>query len=258
MAAAEVRGHRCHVAGVRRHGALRLPDGSARHLARRRRPSSTPRTGTSISARFSDSLALRGIRFTGRATGRNRMEWPLGRFSAGLHGDGAGGGPAAGGRAGARPHRCQRSDERRGAAGQGVGTICGASPDRPRPDRRGVHLHVRSRLGPDRAQPLRHAQDLRRVPGPHGVGRAVEYPVPRDERRLAGERPPSRRDHDGLRLRHGRSGRRGMGRVRRRDDEGVPRAARGGPLQRRAHASMGRGVGRRLRGHRHRERLRHG
>jgi hypothetical protein len=39
-------------------------------------------------ARFGDTLALRGIRFTGRATGRNRMEWPLGRFSAGLRGTG--------------------------------------------------------------------------------------------------------------------------------------------------------------------------
>jgi hypothetical protein len=39
-------------------------------------------------ARLGDSLALRGIRFTGRATGRTRLEWPLGRFSAGLRGTG--------------------------------------------------------------------------------------------------------------------------------------------------------------------------
>jgi hypothetical protein len=39
-------------------------------------------------ASFTDSLALGGIRFSGRATGRNRMEWPLGRFSAGVRGSG--------------------------------------------------------------------------------------------------------------------------------------------------------------------------
>ena len=37
---------------------------------------------------FGDSMALRGIRFNGRATGRNRMEWPLGHFSAGVRGAG--------------------------------------------------------------------------------------------------------------------------------------------------------------------------
>ena len=39
-------------------------------------------------AHFADSLALKGIRFSGRATGRSRMEWPLGRFSAGVRGGG--------------------------------------------------------------------------------------------------------------------------------------------------------------------------
>ena len=39
-------------------------------------------------APFTDELALRGIRFAGRATGRSLMEWPLGKFSAAVHGDG--------------------------------------------------------------------------------------------------------------------------------------------------------------------------
>lgn len=39
-------------------------------------------------ATFSDEMALRGIRFAGRASGRNLMEWPLGKFSAGVHGEG--------------------------------------------------------------------------------------------------------------------------------------------------------------------------
>ncbi|HVB38498.1 MAG TPA: hypothetical protein VND92_08165, partial [Vicinamibacterales bacterium] len=32
-------------------------------------------------AGFTDAVALRGLRFAGRATGRNALEWPLGRFS---------------------------------------------------------------------------------------------------------------------------------------------------------------------------------
>jgi hypothetical protein len=40
-------------------------------------------------AAFTDALELRGIRFAGRATGSSRMAWPLGRFSAGVRGEGA-------------------------------------------------------------------------------------------------------------------------------------------------------------------------
>jgi hypothetical protein len=39
-------------------------------------------------ARFTDEVEFRGIRFAGLASGRNVMEWPLGKFSAGVHGKG--------------------------------------------------------------------------------------------------------------------------------------------------------------------------
>jgi hypothetical protein len=39
-------------------------------------------------ARYTDFLETKGLRLTGRATGRHVMEWPLGRFSAALTGEG--------------------------------------------------------------------------------------------------------------------------------------------------------------------------
>jgi hypothetical protein len=39
-------------------------------------------------AAFTDAIAMQGIRFGGRARGRNVMEWPLGHFSAGVRGEG--------------------------------------------------------------------------------------------------------------------------------------------------------------------------
>ncbi len=39
-------------------------------------------------ARFAEDAGLRGIQFAGLATGRSLMEWPLGKFSAAVHGDG--------------------------------------------------------------------------------------------------------------------------------------------------------------------------
>ena len=39
-------------------------------------------------ARYTDFLETKGLRIAGRATGRNRLEWPLGHFSDSLHGNG--------------------------------------------------------------------------------------------------------------------------------------------------------------------------
>jgi len=39
-------------------------------------------------ARFSDVIELRGVRFAGGVSGSHRMTWPLGRFSAGVKGEG--------------------------------------------------------------------------------------------------------------------------------------------------------------------------
>jgi hypothetical protein len=38
--------------------------------------------------RISGAMGLRGVRFAGSADGRNRMTWPLGKFSKALHGEG--------------------------------------------------------------------------------------------------------------------------------------------------------------------------
>jgi hypothetical protein len=40
-------------------------------------------------ARYTDFLQTEGLRLAGRATGRNLLEWPVGRFSAGLTGEGS-------------------------------------------------------------------------------------------------------------------------------------------------------------------------
>ncbi len=40
-------------------------------------------------AQYTDFLETKGLRLAGRATGRNLLEWPIGRFSAQLHGEGA-------------------------------------------------------------------------------------------------------------------------------------------------------------------------
>lgn len=39
-------------------------------------------------ARYTDFLETRGLRISGRASGRNLLEWPLGHFNSGLHGAG--------------------------------------------------------------------------------------------------------------------------------------------------------------------------
>ena len=39
-------------------------------------------------ARYTDFLETKGLRVAGRASGQNRLEWPLGHFSTGLHGEG--------------------------------------------------------------------------------------------------------------------------------------------------------------------------
>ena len=152
--------------------------------------------------RLGDSLALRGIRFTGHATGRSRLEWPLGRFSAGLRGTGqVEVRPPAGELVLGRiaPGELTSDEERLGKV---WGPFASRLPIARVPDRCGAHLHTGSRVGRDRAEPLRDAQDVRGVPGAHGLGTELHDSLPRHQRRLARERPPPRRHHERLRLRH--------------------------------------------------------
>ena len=226
-------------------GAVRVRDGADRHRdadqgdLRRDLPRRRSRRTSPTASR------CKGIRFAGRATGRSRMEWPLGRFSAGVRGGGRSSScsrPRASSVLGRfAPSELTSEEERLGKV---WGPFAARLPIAHVPIGADAHLHFRSRLGEDRRQPLRDAQDLRRVRGPHRVGRAVDDPLSRDQRRLARERSPAGRHHDGVRIRHRRRGCRRLGRVRRRDDQGVPCAAGRRAFQRRAHARVGRRVGR--------------
>ena len=121
-------------------------------------------------AQFTNELEFKGIRFAGRATGRNLMEWPLGKFSAGVHGEGRVTVDASGGQRADDP----RQDAARGGAGRAPGAALGAlrtvhAPGQ-RADCRRLRLPVRPGVGRDGAEPVRDRPDLRRVPGTHGVG----------------------------------------------------------------------------------------
>ena len=85
--------------------------------------------------------------------------------------------------------------------------------------------------------------DLHRARGPHGVRRPIRPPVPRDQRRLAGERSPARRRHDRVRRPDAADRHRRL-----RHFDGVMRGAfrpPGGrrPLRRRPRARVGRRLG---------------
>ena len=91
----------------------------------------------------------------------------------------------------------------------------------------GGELHFTLDPGVDHRRALDDGEpaDVRVVRGPHGLWRALDDPVPRDERRLGGKRSGPRRHHDRLRVRHDGRGRRRQRRVRRRDD-GSPSSTR--------------------------------
>ena len=75
-----------------------------------------------------------------------------------------------------------------------------ANPRR-RAHRRRPALQALAGVDHDRALGHGDANDVRRLRGAHGVRRPVDDPVPRDQRRLGGERSGARRHHDGVRLR---------------------------------------------------------
>ena len=82
-----VPGDRRHHRPVRRPREVRLFDGAARTAATRRRRCGTRRTPTSISRSSPTSSQTQGLRLAGRASGHNRLEWPLGKFAQ-KHGEG--------------------------------------------------------------------------------------------------------------------------------------------------------------------------
>ena len=203
--------HRRHERALRRHGAVRLPDGAARVAAR-------PTQATWIVdykdvdlAQLTDFLETEGLRLAGRASGTNRLEWPLGKWAQ----------KRGGGAVTVEPPRA-RAD--RGAQSRRRADAQLAGPGRSRArSTRGCRsatcrspgsveyaldpewIHLRPELGRDRA-------DLRRVRRPDRVRPAIPDPIPRHQPRLAGERSSARRDHDRVRR---ADRRRAGGRIRR-------------------------------------------
>ena len=137
---------------------------------------------------FTDTLKLDGIKLAGRLSGQNLLEWPLRRFS-----DHTGKGelhitPPEGVTLMTRemPLERIRAVEQRGRAGRAV------QPADRRSSRCRPAVTSSTRFGPrpgrDRAESMGDGVDARRVRGADGVRRRIADPVPRLERRLAGER----------------------------------------------------------------------
>jgi hypothetical protein len=72
-------------------------------------------------ARYTDFLGTSGLRLAGRASGRNLLEWPVGRFSAGLSGEGSAEVTPPGGAALQGPELTEASDAAAAARGLDVG-----------------------------------------------------------------------------------------------------------------------------------------
>ena len=165
--------------------------------------------------RLTDFLELQGIRLAGRATGRNRLEWPLGKWAQ-KHGAGE---VTATMPPGATPmtRRCSPMRSRRSIRCRreegpfnsqlpiGHVPIAGQIAYSLDPD----WITIAQRLDGD-------GEDLRRVHGTDGVGAAIGDSVPRDQPRLAGERSRARRHHDRVRRADRRDRHRRPRRVRRR------------------------------------------
>ena len=148
---------------------------------------------------FSDYLEMQGLRLAGRASGRNRLEWPRGRFE-----DRAGEGelrvvPPAGtdaadardpGRRGSpnRPRPASRSEPFSNHRPREPVPVGGSLTYAIEPD--WIHIGSSRLATPD---------TLRRVRGQHGLRRRLAHPVPRHQRRLAGERPADGRHPHRLR-----------------------------------------------------------
>ena len=156
-------------------------------------------------AGYSDFLQLDGVRFSGRWSGRNLLDWPLGRF---------------------REHEGDGYSEVIPPAGVQVLSGARASDLSSGPDQGGAHPsighlpiagQVTYRYDRDWVEfvgwPVLHAGDRRHLQRPHRLGRQLADPISCDERRSAGERSRAGRDDDGVRRADQRHHRRRYGRV---------------------------------------------
>ena len=207
-------------------------------------------------ARLTDFLELKGIRLAGRASGAQPPRVAARQVRAETR------------RGGSDARRCRRAREpmTRQLPADLIARVDPLPPEQG-PFNRQLPLghvpiagRIKYALDPEWieiAQRLdRDREDLRRVPGTHRVGAALDDPVPRDQPRLAGERSRARRDHDRVRRADRRDRDRRPRRVRRDDVRRVLAAAHRGALHRRAHARLGHALGPRRRRPGDREQLR--
>ena len=123
-------------------------------------------------SRLTDFLETKGLRLAGSASGRNHLEWPLGKWVE-KRGAGEVDHPGAGRRpdddAPVRP-----DDDRAGRGPAGRGRSVQLPPVARLPaDRRAHRLRARSQVDHARRQLGRHREHLRAVPGPDRLRRAT-------------------------------------------------------------------------------------
>ena len=187
---------------------------------------------------LTDFLETRGLRLAGRATGRNSLQWALGKWSQKR----GGGTVEISAPAGVQTMTRAIPADRLAQEAQ-------APPD-PGPFNRRLSLgylpvagrieyRARSRRDHHRPELGRDRQDLRRVRRAHGIRTPVEDAVPRDEPGLAGERSRARRHHDRVRVEYQCDRDRRSRRIRRRDARVVHAAADRGAVQRRSACGRG-------------------
>ena len=171
------------------------------------------------------------------------MEWPLGRFSAGVHGEGRDHRRCACGIAGARPRADAGRDHRGGAAGEELGAVRCPPARRTRAGRRDFTY----RFDPEwvTIDPSRFATPRTFVSfeGRTAWGERSRIPFHVTSADWQESDRAARRHHDRVRLvdRCGAGWR--LGRVRRHDDRCVQASAHRRALPRRADARVGRRSG---------------
>ncbi len=164
--------------------------------------------------RLSDFLEIEGLRMAGRASGRNRLEWPLGKWAL-KTGEGEANVEAP---PDVRPMTRELPADlvaELGALPDRGRAVQPASVARPRADRRPDRLLARPAVDSAQEELGGNEPNLRRVRRSDRVWRAVAHPVPREQPGLAGKRSRARRHHDRVRVadRGGADGR--LRRVRR-------------------------------------------
>ena len=150
-------------------------------------------------SQLTDFLGTVGIRLAGRITGRNRLDWALGKW-----GEKTGSGDIT---AVPPPDTSIMTREfEPGRVAHEIELPPEAGPFNPHHPLGYVPIagHIVYTLDPEwitiDSELDGDGEDLRRIRRPHGVRRALAHPVSRDEPRLAGERSGAGRDHDCLRI----------------------------------------------------------